>query len=328
MTFRNHSVSRMDLAAEGFGPIIGGAIRGSESPTRGRANDKFLLSPESRTAMLHQKAPSGSKIISNTAFSRSPQVSSLSPQRRPNTAPAHSRGGGGDGDGSPTRSQRSSVTSRGSLSSRHSGSSGYGQHHQQQKEQQQQQHQQQQQQQQAMQQQLAAAGLGTTSAGVGEAMRRKDVVIHVFDENRNSKRDFLCKRHVLVREMKYFSNYLNGRNGSGTAQVEIDVHCDIEVFEWLMLFVTKQRPSLGALFAPQHSEAEPRTAISILISSNFLQMGALEDICLGFVKDNMNEIVKVPIDMSCINKVLFTKLVRLYTIEEMSSIVDAKDKLL
>ena len=37
---------------------------------------------------------------------------------------------------------------------------------------------------------------------------------------------------------------------------------------------------------------EPRTAISILISSNFLQMAALEEVTLKYVHDNINEIIK------------------------------------
>jgi hypothetical protein len=157
--------------------------------------------------------------------------------------------------------------------------------------------------------------------------RRRDIVIHVFDENRNgkvvvlsrrfpflprgepnitaitailrsfsntAKKDFYCKQHILLREMKYFSEYLNDRTARN--YVDIDVHCDIEVFEWLMSYITKQRPTL-----------EPRTAISILISSHFLQMATLEDICLMYVHDHINEIVKVPIDMNCINKALFVK---------------------
>ncbi|KAJ3208540.1 hypothetical protein HDU67_006686 [Dinochytrium kinnereticum] len=148
-----------------------------------------------------------------------------------------------------------------------------------------------------------------------ETERRKDIVIHVFDENRNAKRDFYCKRNLLLKEMKYFSTYLNERN-NGT-QVEIDVHCDIEVFDWLMCFITKQKPLL-----------EPRMAVSILISSNFLQMQGLESICLAYVHDNINEIVKVPIDMSCINKPLLSKLSKLFSITELSTIIDLKDKMI
>ncbi|KAI9209044.1 uncharacterized protein BJ171DRAFT_174555 [Polychytrium aggregatum] len=154
----------------------------------------------------------------------------------------------------------------------------------------------------------------SAAASSSSSERRKDIIIHVFDENRNAKRDFYCKRQLLFREMKYFSTYLNDRNS--TDHIDIDVHCDIEVFEWLMSYITRQRPSL-----------EPRTAISILISSNFLQMLPLEDICLKYLHDHINEIVKVPIDMSCINKGLMIKLARLFSLEELGRIIDPRDKI-
>ena len=47
------------------------------------------------------------------------------------------------------------------------------------------------------------------------------------------KRDFHCPREVLVREMRYFSEYLSS-DAQLWDEVDISVHCDIPVFEWLM----------------------------------------------------------------------------------------------
>ncbi|KAI9339603.1 hypothetical protein BDR26DRAFT_934730 [Obelidium mucronatum] len=144
--------------------------------------------------------------------------------------------------------------------------------------------------------------------------KKKDVVIHVYDENRNAKRDFYCKQYLLLREMKFFA-YLADKTTSSN-QIDIDVHCDIEVFEWLMMFITRQRPAL-----------EPRSVVSILISSNFLQMATLQDICLEYIRDHINEIIKIPIDMNCIGKPLLSRLSKLLPIPELDTIVDPKDKL-
>ncbi|KAI9356977.1 hypothetical protein DFJ73DRAFT_821670 [Zopfochytrium polystomum] len=144
--------------------------------------------------------------------------------------------------------------------------------------------------------------------------RRRDVVIHVVDETRNAQRDFFCKHQLLVREMKYFHDFINERSGGHT--LDIDVHCDIEVFEWLMAYINRQRPGL-----------EPRTAVSVLISSNFLQMEPLENICLTYIHDHLDEVVKVPIDLACISKGLISKLASMFTMEELEQVVDSKDKL-
>ena len=49
----------------------------------------------------------------------------------------------------------------------------------------------------------------------------------------------MCTREVLVREMRYFSNYLSSPESQQWEEVDISVHCDVNVFEWLMTY-TKQ----------------------------------------------------------------------------------------
>jgi len=47
-----------------------------------------------------------------------------------------------------------------------------------------------------------------------------------------------------------------------------------------------------------------KNVISILISSNFLQMQELVNECISYVVSNLHDIVRLPIDMSCINESL------------------------
>ena len=42
-----------------------------------------------------------------------------------------------------------------------------------------------------------------------------------------------------------------------------------------------------------------KNVISILISSDFLQMRVLE--CIDFVIENLHDVVRLPIDMNCLN---------------------------
>ena len=51
-------------------------------------------------------------------------------------------------------------------------------------------------------------------------------------------REFQCSRDLLLREMRYFVEYLpSERNEKGPT--EIAVHCDINVFETLMRYVKR-----------------------------------------------------------------------------------------
>lgn len=127
------------------------------------------------------------------------------------------------------------------------------------------------------------------------------VLIHVCDENRDLTRDFCCKRDILVSYMKYFEHFLV-ETENGYEDIDISVHCDIDIFEWLMEYI----------HSPQHPPPMDKTiVISILISSDFLQIEALVDMCLTFVAGNLGDIVKLPIDLSCLSEKLLTKLAQL-----------------
>ena len=65
-----------------------------------------------------------------------------------------------------------------------------------------------------------------------------------------AKRDFFCQRALLLRQMTYFTAYLQTRASDPT--VEIDVHCDIEVFEWLMSYISRKRPLFGKRLGTSH----------------------------------------------------------------------------
>ena len=65
--------------------------------------------------------------------------------------------------------------------------------------------------------------------------------------------------------MKYFESYLSSSNQYD--DIDISVHCDVYIFEWLMRFINqpKNPPELNC-----------KSAVSILISSEFLRMQRLD----------------------------------------------------
>jgi hypothetical protein len=97
------------------------------------------------------------------------------------------------------------------------------------------------------------------------------------------------------------------------------VHCDVNIFEWLIRFLKNQGHS-------QEPKLSVRNVISILISSEFLQMDRLVTECLRFIYANMSEIVKIPIDLACINAKLMSRLAEMLCLEDLDAIDDPKDK--
>ena len=114
--------------------------------------------------------------------------------------------------------------------------------------------------------------------------------------------------------MKYFEKYLSDQQTLD--DIDISVHCDISIFDWLMKYVHGLKPSM-----------EVKTAISILISSDFLQMAGLVEESLVYVSENMQEILLLPIDMNCMNSSLVKRLAGKVEIESLDSLKDKKDKL-
>lgn len=49
------------------------------------------------------------------------------------------------------------------------------------------------------------------------------------------KKDFKCKRMMLLNNMRYFEQYL--KDDKSGEQLDISVHCDIKIFEWLLKYV-------------------------------------------------------------------------------------------
>ena len=114
------------------------------------------------------------------------------------------------------------------------------------------------------------------------------IIIHVCDEARQINRDFACDRSVLLEEMKYFQSYLGGDSGSFD-DIDISVHCDVHIFEWLVQWI--------------HSPLRPppldsSSVVSILISSEFLEMERLVEHCLRFMAKHIDEILHMPIDLA------------------------------
>lgn len=100
--------------------------------------------------------------------------------------------------------------------------------------------------------------------------------------------------------MKYFERFL--KENQNNYDLDISVHCDVEIFEWLMAFIHNpcSDPPL-----------DKSIIVSILISSEFLQMDYLVDICLESIAGRLNEIIRLPIDLSCISDKLINKLASL-----------------
>ena len=87
-------------------------------------------------------------------------------------------------------------------------------------------------------------------------------------------------------------------------EIDISVHCDVYIFQWLMRYMKDD----------QEAVIDLKNVLPILISAEFLGIGALVAKCLQFVRDNLSNVVRLPIDMSCLNVSLQRQLALIVTI--------------
>ncbi|XP_008070160.2 uncharacterized protein KIAA1841 isoform X3 [Carlito syrichta] len=149
-----------------------------------------------------------------------------------------------------------------------------------------------------------------------------NMVIHVCDEAKNLKEDFICPRDLLISEMKYFAEYLS-MDAQRWEEVDISVHCDVHIFNWLIKYVKRNTKENKDCEMPT---LEPGNVISILISSEFLKMDSLVEQCIQYCHKNMNDIIATPCNMNCINANLLTRIADLFTHNEVDDLKDKKDK--
>jgi hypothetical protein len=170
----------------------------------------------------------------------------------------------------------------------------------------------------------------STASTLNQLKKVKElIVIHVFDENRKVNKDFSCEKDLLVNHMKYFEKYLT--EATSVDDIDISVHCDIKIFEWLMKYLKKK--DQDCLMDPTQIKDENfpkldiKNVISILISSDFLQMMILVDECIDFVVKNLHDVVRLPIDMNCLSSNLIKRISDKVPIDKLDELVDKRDKL-
>ncbi|UJR35896.1 hypothetical protein I4U23_028639 [Adineta vaga] len=131
------------------------------------------------------------------------------------------------------------------------------------------------------------------------------ISITVCDEQKNEKRQFSCNRSLLIREMRYFADYLKDEPDQAE-EVDISVHCDINIFQWLMSFVNRR-------LSGEKPELDPSISISILVSSDFLKMDKLVIETLNYIHTHIKEILNINCNLSCIPEPLFHKLAKCFS---------------
>lgn len=64
------------------------------------------------------------------------------------------------------------------------------------------------------------------------------IMIHVIDDTKSQKKDFTFSRSLLVKYMKYFDKCL--KKISENDEIDISIHCDAGIFEWLLNYIFQQ----------------------------------------------------------------------------------------
>ena len=115
--------------------------------------------------------------------------------------------------------------------------------------------------------------------------------------------------------MGYFRDITAGQS---LDDVDISVHCDVDIFEWLMLWIKSNGIRAEGEEEGQQQQAEgggggprpvmlPSNVMSILVSASFLKIHGLVEEALKFSHQNMGKILSVMHNFNCLGEPLFSK---------------------
>ena len=117
--------------------------------------------------------------------------------------------------------------------------------------------------------------------------------------------------------MGYFRDITSGQS---LEDVDISVHCDVTIFEWLMDWLRAQEKSddndedidddlevLEMAKVKNEPELTANNVVSILVSASFLKMGPLVDFALIFLHQNMNKVLVTTHNLNCLGEPLLTR---------------------
>ena len=138
----------------------------------------------------------------------------------------------------------------------------------------------------------------------------------MFDEGKNQQKTFSCDKRQMLSHMKYFDKFKSESNG--LEDLDISVHCDIQVFESLMMYIKN----------PNATILDKDNIISILISAEYLQMQALVDECIRYFKEHITSILQLTVDMSCLSTYVLGKLSQFVDFTLLDDIKERRDKLI
>ncbi|XP_035912413.1 uncharacterized protein KIAA1841 homolog [Anopheles stephensi] len=154
---------------------------------------------------------------------------------------------------------------------------------------------------------------------IPDSRAEPEVIIHVCDEVKGSSRDFSCPQKLLITKMGYFADVTAGQR---LEDMDISVHCDLQIFEWLMKWVKKE-----SVAQDEWPALDPTNVIPILVSASFLQMEPLLLDCLSFCHARLNEVVKASANLACLNDSIITRLAAMFTNLELEVVKDKKDRI-
>uniref|UniRef100_A0A1Q3FT16 SANT and BTB domain-containing protein n=1 Tax=Culex tarsalis TaxID=7177 RepID=A0A1Q3FT16_CULTA len=154
---------------------------------------------------------------------------------------------------------------------------------------------------------------------IPDSRAEPEVIIHVCDEVKGTSRDFSCPQKLLISKMGYFADVTAGQR---LEDMDISVHCDLQIFEWLMKWVKKDSMSQD-----EWPALDPSNVVPILVSASFLQMEPLLLDCLSFCHARLNEVVKASANLACLNDSIITRLAAMFTNLELEMVKDKKDRI-
>ena len=156
-----------------------------------------------------------------------------------------------------------------------------------------------------------------------QAVPPDHITIRVIDDPHGVTKNFLCPASLLLSSMTYFQENLSSYQDNWQ-DIDISVHCDLQVFSWLMDYILSD-PSPSSSKPPPKLDA--KRVFSVLVSSEYLGMPRLVDACIHFIAANVSAVLAVHSSADCLNQSAIDKLACLLSPGQIETMEDPNNLL-
>jgi hypothetical protein len=131
--------------------------------------------------------------------------------------------------------------------------------------------------------------------------KRGERLVHlrIIDKDRNQEHIFACPLSLILTHMTFFVEYMKRFDAGTDSDIEIPIHCDLDVFAWIYRWIQAVGVNGDAVCSAAESPVlTVNRVVGVLVASQFLGMPKLHQQAAQFIAANFENVLDLSVDLT------------------------------